>query len=167
MRNNKGVTLVELLIVIVILGIIAAISIPAVGRIVENSQKDAVIADAITIRNALNTYCTQNSQDDVCRGTAVFTNVEAFDGEDAVGPTGTLDEYYEGLSGDVKFVAYRLADDDIKVVLYNDNTLFGITEEVAPSALERADVRDDLEDLEAWQTVVLALNDLDGLTLED
>ncbi|MFH5880844.1 prepilin-type N-terminal cleavage/methylation domain-containing protein [Liberiplasma polymorphum] len=57
-KNNKGVTLVELLIVIVILGIIAAISIPAVGGIVTNAQKDAVIADAVSIRNAANLYCT-------------------------------------------------------------------------------------------------------------
>ena len=62
-RNNKGVTLVELLIVIVILGIIAAISIPAVGNIVENSRKDAVLADAINLRNAA-TLCHQAQECD-------------------------------------------------------------------------------------------------------
>ncbi|MFP4287335.1 MAG: prepilin-type N-terminal cleavage/methylation domain-containing protein [Candidatus Izemoplasmataceae bacterium] len=65
-KNNKGVTLVELLIVIVILGIIAAVSIPAVGNIVENSQKDAVISEAASIRSAINTClasgdCTTDS----------------------------------------------------------------------------------------------------------
>lgn len=61
-KNNKGVTLVELLIVIVILGIIAAISIPAVGGIVTNAQKDAVIADAVNIRNQANLWCTSATQ---------------------------------------------------------------------------------------------------------
>ncbi len=52
LKNKKGITLVELLIVVVILGIIAAISIPAVGNIVENAQKDTVITDAGNLRNA-------------------------------------------------------------------------------------------------------------------
>jgi type IV pilus assembly protein PilA len=68
-KNNKGVTLVELLIVIVILGIIAAISIPAVGNIVENSQKDAVIADATNIRNAANLCITSGDCPDGTYGT--------------------------------------------------------------------------------------------------
>nr|AAB31769.1 lipase, triacylglycerol lipase {N-terminal} {EC 3.1.1.3} [Bacillus thermocatenulatus, DSM 730, Peptide Partial, 45 aa] [Geobacillus thermocatenulatus] len=38
-------TLIELLAVIVILGIIAAIAIPAIGAIMDNSKKDAHIAN--------------------------------------------------------------------------------------------------------------------------
>ncbi|ADH98954.1 type II secretion system protein [Salisediminibacterium selenitireducens] len=50
--NQKGLTLVELLAVIVILGIIAAIAVPAIGSIIENSRKDAQIANAENIYNA-------------------------------------------------------------------------------------------------------------------
>ena len=64
LKNNKGVTLVELLIVIVILGIIAAIAIPAVGNIVENAQKDAVIADALQVRSSANLAITSEGLDD-------------------------------------------------------------------------------------------------------
>jgi len=55
--NNKGVTLIELLIVIVVLGIISAFAIPAVGSIISNTEKDAVLADALAIENAAKTYC--------------------------------------------------------------------------------------------------------------
>ena len=40
-KNQKGFTLVELLAVIVILGIIAAIAIPSIGGIIDKSKEDA------------------------------------------------------------------------------------------------------------------------------
>lgn len=49
LRNEKGLTLVELLAVIVILAIIAAIAIPAIGNIVQNSRDKAILADALNI----------------------------------------------------------------------------------------------------------------------
>ena len=61
MKNNKGVTLVELLIVIVVMGIIAAFAIPAVGTIIDNTQQDAIVADAIAVENAANLYCAQTT----------------------------------------------------------------------------------------------------------
>ncbi|WP_075982458.1 type II secretion system protein [Bacillus massilinigeriensis] len=56
LKNQKGFTLVELLAVIVILGIIAAIAIPSIGGIIQKSKEDAVKADAIQIINAAKTY---------------------------------------------------------------------------------------------------------------
>ena len=44
LKNEKGLTLVELLAVIVILGIIAAIAVPSIGNIVENSRVKALIS---------------------------------------------------------------------------------------------------------------------------
>ncbi len=42
-RNEKGLTLIELLAVIVILGIIAAIAIPSIGAIIDNSKKMLIL----------------------------------------------------------------------------------------------------------------------------
>ncbi|OBW53499.1 hypothetical protein A9986_15110 [Solibacillus silvestris] len=59
-KNEKGLSLVELLAVIVILAIVAAIAIPAIGNIIANSEAKAEIADATQILNASNIYFTDN-----------------------------------------------------------------------------------------------------------
>ncbi|MCG7336986.1 prepilin-type N-terminal cleavage/methylation domain-containing protein [Sporosarcina sp. ACRSM] len=49
LKNEKGLTLVELLAVIVILGIIAAIAVPAIGNVISNTKDKAILADASSI----------------------------------------------------------------------------------------------------------------------
>ncbi len=67
LKNQKGLTLIELLAVIVILAIVAAIAIPAIGNIIDNSKFNAVKADGINVINAANIYYTDNPEaaDDV------------------------------------------------------------------------------------------------------
>lgn len=74
-KNQKGLTLVELLAVIVILGIIAAIAVPSIGGIINNSQKDAHIANAEQMANAARLMATSGEIDD--GDTLSFTDLEA------------------------------------------------------------------------------------------
>ncbi|MGB2993968.1 MAG: prepilin-type N-terminal cleavage/methylation domain-containing protein [Paenisporosarcina sp.] len=63
LKDQKGLTLIELLAVIVILAIIAAIAIPAIGNIIENSRYSAVKSDAVNALSAANIYFTENSSE--------------------------------------------------------------------------------------------------------
>lgn len=47
LKNEKGLTLVELLAVIVILAVVAVIGFVMIGKVIENSKKDAHISQAI------------------------------------------------------------------------------------------------------------------------
>lgn len=56
LRNEKGLTLIELLAVIVILGIIAAIAIPMIGNVVSESREKAAVNEALNIISAAKQY---------------------------------------------------------------------------------------------------------------
>jgi general secretion pathway protein G len=59
-KNDEGFTLIELLIVIVILGILAAVVVFAVGGITDKGQKSACSADKKSLEVAVEAYYAQN-----------------------------------------------------------------------------------------------------------
>lgn len=60
-KNEKGLTLIELLAVIVILGIIAAIAVPSIGGIIEKTRQDAQKAEAIQIISSAKMHMASNA----------------------------------------------------------------------------------------------------------
>ncbi|WP_027964169.1 type II secretion system protein [Halalkalibacillus halophilus] len=61
LKNQKGVTLVELLAVIVILGIIALIAVPLISGVIEDSREDSVRSSAINLINSTELYDVTNN----------------------------------------------------------------------------------------------------------
>ena len=89
--NNKGVTLIELLIVIVVIGIISAFAVPAVSNYLEGAEKQAVYQQAVAIRNAADTYCSYEascSTDQEIQWSMISDDVNGID-ETTFGLTGT------------------------------------------------------------------------------
>ncbi|MEW9107956.1 MAG: prepilin-type N-terminal cleavage/methylation domain-containing protein [Cytobacillus gottheilii] len=60
LKNQKGLTLIELLAVIVILGIIAAIAIPSIGGLINKTKNDAKVAEAVQIISSAKMYVATN-----------------------------------------------------------------------------------------------------------
>lgn len=70
-QNKNGVTLIELLTIIVILAIIAAFSIPAFGRMIERTRVDADQANVMTLNRSTRLYLLSNPRSDVFSDTTM------------------------------------------------------------------------------------------------
>jgi type IV pilus assembly protein PilA len=80
-RNRKGFTLIELLIVVVIIGILAAIAIPKFASTKEKAYVTAMKSDLRNLLTAEESYSTSTSAlKGFSQTTSVYAKIEAADG---------------------------------------------------------------------------------------
>ena len=74
-RNEKGFTLIELLAVIVILGVVMAIAIPSMNKVIDNSKKDTLVSTAQEYINGAKTMLvSENSLPDYGKALIISTD---------------------------------------------------------------------------------------------
>lgn len=73
-RSNKGFTLVEIMIVVVIIGLLAAMAIPAFQKVRTASQDKAVLNNARQLAAAADQYYLENGGSTVASANLVGAN---------------------------------------------------------------------------------------------
>ena len=73
-QSSKGFTLVEIMIVVVIIGLLAALAIPAFQKVRQSSQDKAVLNNARQLSAAADQYYLENGVSTVTLGSLVGTS---------------------------------------------------------------------------------------------
>ena len=91
LKNKKGFTLVELMVVVVIIGILSAIAVPLYGNVTDSARNNAALADNRVVVAAVQMFQTSNDGDLPTKNDDItpFIVGSAF-------PTGTAVTYAEG-----------------------------------------------------------------------
>jgi type IV pilus assembly protein PilA len=138
-KNQKGLTLIELLAVIIILGIIAAIAVPSIGGIIDNTRNDAHVANGQQMINAAR--LAQASNNNTSANDDIYTLQELIDDdylEDPTNPdysagyhlTGSFVQFNKTATGSGKFTVTLKQNVASNPVIYiNAKTSKELTEE--------------------------------------
>ena len=103
MKNKKGFTLVELMVVVVIIGILTAIAVPVYRSVEGNAREQAVDATVRTLNGAVSVYMTDMLTKGNTPDTAITTGTDATAAAQALVDGGFLQEVPGNIDG-VSFV---------------------------------------------------------------
>lgn len=155
LKNERGLTLIELLAVVVILGIIAAIAIPSIGGLIDNTRKDAHLANAQQMISSAKTAVSSDNELIPADGSSKYLSLGYLETEGYLDkmkdPDGTTDTYVRGVADPTKidtaptagsYVQVKMTGKTVEysVVLLGSKKEIGSTKPVAEADLKRSAV---------------------------
>ncbi|RNF40933.1 prepilin-type N-terminal cleavage/methylation domain-containing protein [Planococcus salinus] len=132
LKDQKGMTLIELLAVIVIIAIIAAIAIPAIGNIITNSRIDAVKSDALNVLNAASLYEAQEG--DIAAAEGGLT-VEELEGAGFLDDAGSIPDDGDVVTGPGLSTTVTVGDDI--TIEFNNATIQEVNAAISSSEIRQ------------------------------
>lgn len=136
MKDETGLSLVELLAVVVIIAIIAGIGVIAIGNIIQNAREDAAISDVQTAYSAAVLY--QSTEVTPNSGSGDDPNPNEFTLEDVI----NANLYSGGGFADVDEVDFEIQDDGTLLITLPQYALSAGTKRSAGMTLTQTQVSD-------------------------
>ena len=120
-RKKKGFTLIELMAVIAIIAVLAAVLVPTVTGYITRAKKAAVITQARTVMNAVETYNQSASDTNKIKDTDTITTLASAQGK--LGKDGFLSKNDINKLGGAKVSVIKAINNDPEAA--NNITLDG------------------------------------------
>ncbi|MFC4356008.1 type II secretion system protein [Chryseomicrobium palamuruense] len=127
--NQKGLTLIELLAVIVILAIVAAIAVPAIGNLISESRDKAILAEASNILSGAKIAKTSGDCDPSLTSTGVAPAANTVGPCEKTNPA--MAKYVEGIDSTATYYVKETSPGIWEITFSRlsqlENTVAGVT----------------------------------------
>lgn len=120
LKDQRGLTLIELLAVVVILGIISAIAVPNITGIINKADKEAEVAEALQIINAAKIANTASNSKDV-----TFTHTGKGYAANDNNTYLSLGDYLDNVEDQTYSVTYSATNKTYSITDHSSASLFG------------------------------------------